>query len=105
MRVSLCVLALGCAGLSSACASMAMPPPQASVTPAPPATAGCDPQAARSAIGKAASPAALEQARRDTGARSARVIRPGQMVTLEYQEGRLNVHVNERNAITSLTCG
>jgi len=47
----------------------------------------------------------VEQARIDAGAREARVLHPGQVVTMEYKEGRLNVDVNDREAVVGLRCG
>ena len=46
-----------------------------------------------------------ERIRIDTHSQVARVIRPGQAVTMDYSAARVNVHVNERNAITGVTCG
>lgn len=66
----------------------------------------CDAEAAKSqAIGKAATAEVIERARKDAGARLVRVIKPGQMVTMEYIEGRLNIDVDEANVIVNLRCG
>jgi hypothetical protein len=65
----------------------------------------CNAEAARAAIGREATPDVVERARIDAGADMARVLRPGQVVTMEYREGRLNIDVNERNAIIGLRCG
>lgn len=70
-----------------------------------PAMARCDADAAAAAIGKAATAEVVEQARVASGAQIVRVLRPGQAVTMEFREGRLNVDVNERNAVTGLRCG
>ena len=40
-----------------------------------------------------------------TQSHAVRVIHPGQAVTMDYSPVRVNIHVNERNAITSITCG
>ncbi|MFD0739747.1 I78 family peptidase inhibitor [Lysobacter koreensis] len=92
--------AFGLAG----CATAADPPMS---DPTPPATAdSCNPDAARAnALGKVATAAVVEQARKDAGARMARVLKPGQMVTMEYMEGRLNIDVDAGNVITNLRCG
>lgn len=103
MRLCLSASACGLIVVLNACASVAMPP---TVSSSPPTTSTrCDPQAARNVIGQAASATVVEQARQATGAQSVRTLKPGQVITMEYREGRLNVHVNERGAITSLTCG
>ena len=68
--------------------------------------ASCNADAAKpAAIGKPATTAVLEQARIDAGARMSRVLKPGQMVTMEYAEGRLNVDVDASNVIINLRCG
>ena len=84
----------------SAC--MTTPPPDG---PPPPMAGACNAEAAQAAIGKAATPDVVEQARVDAGADVARVLVPGQVVTMEFLAGRLNVNVNERNAVVGLTCG
>ncbi|MDB5679593.1 I78 family peptidase inhibitor [Sphingomonas bacterium] len=40
-----------------------------------------------------------------TGARTLRVIRPGQMVTMDFLEDRLNVHIDADGRILSFNCG
>lgn len=95
-------------GLLSACFLLALPlvacapmPP-----PAPPAAAWhCVAEPAAWAIGKAATDAVVEQIRLDTHSRLARVLRPGQVITMEFSAERVNARVNERNAIIGITCG
>lgn len=93
-------LSLSLAACSSTLAGADDPAPTA-----PDAMAGCDAAAAQSAVGQQATPEAVEQARKDAGAKIARVLKPGQVVTMEYNGGRLNLHVDAQNAITSATCG
>lgn len=73
--------------------------------PNPPMLLQCNTDAAQGAVGKVATAAVVEQARKDAGAQTARVLKPGQMVTMEYIEGRLNIHVDERNVIVRVACG
>ncbi|ATE74092.1 I78 family peptidase inhibitor [Lysobacter capsici] len=40
-----------------------------------------------------------------TGSRSVRVLKPGMAATMDFQQDRLNIDVNERGAITGLRCG
>ena len=47
----------------------------------------------------------VERVRVDTHSRIARVLRPGQMVTMEFSAERVNIRVNERGAIIGVTCG
>jgi len=72
--------------------------------PMPPMEDRCNAELAKSAIGKPASAEVVEQARVDARADIARVLRPGQVVTMEFRAGR-NVDVNDRNAIVGLRCG
>ena len=46
-----------------------------------------------------------EQARAASGANGVRVLKPGQMVTMEYHFSRLNLDVDEANVITGTRCG
>lgn len=99
------LLAMTCASLFalSACTTTASPPMS---DPSPPASgAACNAEAARDAIGKTATADVVERARTQAGARMARVLKPGQMVTMEYMEGRLNIDVDARNVITNVRCG
>jgi hypothetical protein len=74
---------------------------------APPAgmAQSCNADAARGAVGKAAAPEVVEQARRDAGAAIARVLKPGQVVTMEYRGDRLNVDVDDGDVVTNVRCG
>ena len=98
-RTLLAAFVLLAATALPACAPM---PP---ADPSPPYTAQCDAELARWAIGQAATSDVVERIRVDTRSQVARVIRPGQAVTMDYSAARVNVHVNERNAITGVTCG
>ncbi|RDZ26651.1 I78 family peptidase inhibitor [Lysobacter silvisoli] len=100
-RIALTVLA---AAALSACASRANPPQMAG--PLPPEQMTCNAEAAKSAaLGKQATAEVVEKARSDAGASAARVLKPGQMVTMEFMEGRLNVDVDDKNVIVDLRCG
>ena len=103
MRLTLSVVSFALAAiLLTACTAMS--PPMSEPTPTQPL--GCDADAAKpDAIGKVATADVVDRARRDAGAQMARVLKPGQMVTMEYREGRLNIDVDEANVITNLRCG
>jgi hypothetical protein len=45
------------------------------------------------------------RAKRLSGARTVRVIWPGQAVTLDFREDRLNLRVDYRRRITAVRCG
>ena len=103
MRPTAFVLTLVLGALALPACTATTPP---MTDPMPPQTASCNADAAKpAAIGKLATADAVERARIDAGARTARVLKPGQMVTMEYAEGRLNIDVDARNVIINLRCG
>ncbi|MFW2852207.1 I78 family peptidase inhibitor [Sphingomonas sp. TX0543] len=56
-------------------------------------------------VGAPFRPALVRQAQRAAGARSVRVLYPGQAATMDFRADRLNINVGERNIIRSLNCG
>lgn len=82
----------------SACAPL--PPPGPVLPPG-----ACDADNAAWALGVAATPDVVDRVRVDTHSRDARVIAPGQAVTMDYRGDRVNIRVNDRNAIIGITCG
>lgn len=102
----------------AACASPAVAPstPQQPVAQTPavqtPAAsndtpaATCDADRARArTLGQVASPELLDTARDVSGTETVRVIKPGQAITKEYRADRLNLHVDEKNVVTQVSCG
>ena len=66
----------------------------------------CNADAAQSYIGQDASEATVAEAKAAAGATGAvRVIQPGQPVTMDFRADRLNVEVDDGNAIVRITCG
>lgn len=95
--------ALATAGLLAACAQ---PPTQPAPSPAPaPSTGSCNAAGAQFAIGQVATANLVEQARQRAGAEMARTLRPGQVVTMEYNGSRLNLRVDEAHRVVGVTCG
>lgn len=82
----------------AACAPM---PPAAP----PPLVDACVADQAAWAIGMGISDEIVERVRVDTRSRSVRVIRPGQAVTMDYRGDRVNIKLNERDAIVGISCG
>lgn len=97
----LLVLAIAASLSLGACATQ----PPLHTAPYPTDGAQCDAERARWAIGREATEQVVEEVRAATQSRAVRVIHPGQAVTMDYSPVRVNIHVNERNAITSITCG
>ena len=73
----------------------------------PPPTAGtaCNAQGAQFAIGKTPGASVVEEARQRSGSYMARVLRPGQVVTMEFNAQRLNLDLNAAGVITGVRCG
>lgn len=72
----------------------------------PPAAEGeCNAKAAQFAVGYASTDALAEEARRRSGSKLVRVLKPGQMVTMEFNSERLNLDVDEGNRVTAVRCG
>lgn len=92
--------ALACVMLGLAACASQMPPP-ANV----PIQTLCVAGAGAWAIGRAATEQTVEQVRLDTRSSALRVIHPGDAVTMDYRGDRVNVKVNERNAIIGVACG
>lgn len=82
----------------SACASQ--PPPEAV------ASGGtCNAEPAQSQVGKPASDANVQAAFKASGAKTMRSIKPGQAVTMDYREDRLNIHQDASGNIERFSCG
>ncbi len=88
--------------LLAACTQM---PERETGGPQPAQPMACNADAANGAIGKAPTDAVVQQAQRDAGAATVRVIRPGEAVTMDYRGDRLNIEVSKRDTIASLRCG
>lgn len=65
----------------------------------------CDAAAAQWAVGKAADQALVDKAVADSHSSNARVIKPGQAVTMDFREDRLNIEVDAANNVTAVRCG
>ncbi|MDB6445362.1 MULTISPECIES: I78 family peptidase inhibitor [Pseudomonas] len=65
----------------------------------------CEAKAAEFAIGKQASPQLLEQARSRSGAQVARILKPNDMITLEYRSDRLNLNTDAKLVVNRVNCG
>ncbi|QIL81341.1 proteinase inhibitor I78 [Diaphorobacter sp. HDW4A] len=110
--LSLCVALLlaGCQTVSpqgpgSSKPSAPPPPPEPiGKTTAPPGNI-CNAPPAQWAVGKMPTPSVTENARVRAGARMARVLRPGQMVTKEFDQQRLNLELDDSGKIIAARCG
>lgn len=97
------VVILSAAALAAACAQQ--PPAQSPAAPPPTVSAACDAAPAQSAVGQTQTAALVEDVRQKSGAHLARVLRPGQAVTMEFSGDRVNVVVDAANKVTAVRCG
>jgi hypothetical protein len=74
--------------------------PQAGAGPA-----ACDAEAAQRFVGEIYTPELGEQARVASGARVARALRPGEVVTMEFSADRLSLTLDESGRIVRAACG
>ncbi|MCO5111557.1 MAG: I78 family peptidase inhibitor [Burkholderiaceae bacterium] len=65
----------------------------------------CNAGPAQSAVGKSSTAKVVEAARVSAGALMVRILRPGQMVTKEFDPERLNLEVDAAGRIIAARCG
>lgn len=70
-----------------------------------PAAGECNADKAQSAIGQAYTDKLAEELRKTTGARVIRRIEPGQMVTMDFRDDRLNIELDGSGKIARVRCG
>lgn len=99
--------ALSALFLLAACATEAASPPASS----PPSTAAgglsgaCNADPAQSGVGQAYTDALGAELQAKSGAKVLRVIRPGQAVTMDFREDRLNVELDAAGKVKRANCG
>ena len=79
-----------------ACATMPTPMPS---------PVRCNADRVQALVGREAKPRVVQRAKKRSGARTVRVIRPGQPVTMDFRSDRLNLEVDRDNTIRSARCG
>lgn len=65
----------------------------------------CNAEPAQSHIGKPASDANVQAAFKASGAKTMRSIKPGQAVTMDYRQDRVNVYQDASGNIERISCG
>lgn len=90
--------------LLGACAS---PPPRAipALPPLAPAAGNCNADAGQFAVGQVYTERIAEAVRSRSGARIARPLRPGQMVTMEYAADRISLMLDAADRVVGVRCG
>ena len=101
MRTSPLWTALAATLLAAGCST---PAPATGPTGAPRGDL-CNAQAAQSFVGQNSTAKVVEAARVKSGALMARILRPGQMVTKEFDAQRLNLEVDANGRIVAVRCG
>lgn len=73
----------------------------------PPVMGGgsCNAGAVQNLVGRAATTELGTTARDRSGARAVRWIRPGDAVTMDYREDRLNIHLDANGRVARIACG
>lgn len=90
----------------AACSAVGLGPAPAPLGRADaPVGGACRAEGARAVVGKGASAQVVEQARVAAGARMARVLHPGQIVTKEFNGERLNLEVDAKGVVLAVRCG
>ena len=94
------------APVTAPAASTDSSPPAATQTPPPAVVADdCDASKAQWSLGQNIDEALLERARVDAGAATVRSLKPGQVVTMEFNATRLNLDVDDHGTVTGARCG
>ncbi|MEN5005099.1 I78 family peptidase inhibitor [Stenotrophomonas indicatrix] len=65
----------------------------------------CRPEALDAFTGKTADEATIKKLVADSGARNARVVKPGMAVTMDFRQDRVTVLVDAQNRIERASCG
>lgn len=88
--------------LTLACTAV---PPEDGADAEAPSGGRCDASGLGNLVGREASEALGAEALRRSGSRRLRWIRPGDIVTMDYNEHRLNIHLDDRNRVDHFACG
>jgi hypothetical protein len=65
----------------------------------------CDATPVLSLVGKTLTPGLVEQARTQSHSGMTRVLRPGEVMTMEYNPARLNLIVGKDDRLITIHCG
>jgi len=87
------------------CAVNDAPPKSPPPPPLPEPSAECTADPAQSLIGQPATAELGAQALSLTGSKTLRWIQPGTAVTMDFRPDRLNIELDEKNAVKAIRCG
>jgi PBP1b-binding outer membrane lipoprotein LpoB len=88
--------------LMSACSSA---PATGQASEPAPVSSRCNAAPAQFAVGRNADAALENEARTRAGAKTVRVLKPNQIVTMEFNAERLNLSVDDAGRVTRVNCG
>lgn len=97
-------VALAALVVLAGCTTPAGNQPTSPMPPPPPGTV-CNAQGAQFAVGKTAGASVIEEARQRSGSYMARILRPNQAVTMEFNAQRLNLEVDAAGVVKKVRCG
>lgn len=79
--------------------------PAASTPASAPPSGACNAAPAQFAVGRNTNAALEEEARTRAGTKAVRVLKPGQIVTMEFNADRLSLTVDAAGRVTHVSCG
>lgn len=93
------------AGVAALSLAACTPAPDAGSTPPPPATEpGCGADQLGGYVGRKATPEVIAALRAWRGDHPIRVLRPGDVVTMDYRADRLNLQLDANDVIVAVRC-
>ncbi|WP_114951158.1 I78 family peptidase inhibitor [Sphingosinicella terrae] len=101
-RAAAAILAIGALTMTMACTTV---PAEGEATPAPGGGGTCQADQLGDLVGRAPTSELGAEAMRRSGARALRWIRPGDAVTMDFREDRLNIHLDAEHKVERLACG
>jgi hypothetical protein len=104
MRLIFSALAITAPLLIAACGNMT-PASSGAASGSAPAATRCNAAPAQFAVGRTIDAALESDARARAGARLSRVLKPNQVVTMEFNAERLNLNVDDAGRVTRVSCG
>ena len=73
--------------------------------PLPPQLQACNADVVQGEVGQPATAERIEAIRARSGSQVVRVVRPGQMVTMDFRGDRVDIRVDAQDVILSVSCG
>ncbi len=73
--------------------------------PLPPQRQACNADVVQDEVGKPATAERIEAIRLHSGSQVVRVVRPGQVVTMDFRGDRVDIHVDAQDVIVAVSCG